>query len=234
MKPWLTLTLTASLIASSLPAAAQFPFPPAPRYAPPPRQQYPVPPAPPSTNWTRVRAIAPRSPIRVTAVGLGDQEHQYFVSATEHTLTLLTLGGLPRSAKRLALTLAGSHPELFQHPDQWAEFKDGKVRANPDGLFIGRRKIADLGDIAKTIDSGDVAEVLAEVTVQQPPGHDMDPEARGIAGLAFVGALYGTLAICKDKCGSAALLPILGAPIIAGILASRRSSHTMELIYRVR
>jgi hypothetical protein len=233
MKTALTLTLTASLIATSLPAAAQFPFPPAPRYAPPPRQQYP-PPAPASTNWTRVRAIAPRSPIRVTAVGLGDQDHQYFVSATDHALTLLTLGDLPRAAKRLALRLAGSHPELYEHPDQWAEFKDGKVRANPDGLFDCGRKIADLGDIAKTIDSGDVAEVWAEGTAPRRPGRDIDPEAGGIAGLAFVGALFGTIAVCKSSCGSAAALPIIGAPIIAGILASRRSNHTMELIYRVR
>ena len=233
MKTALTLTLTASLIATSLPAAAQLPFPPPPRYAPPPRQPFPAP-LPASFNWTRVRAIAPRSPIRVTAVGLGDQDHQYFVSATDHTLTLLTLGDLPRAAKRFALRLAGSHPELYEHPNQWVEFKDGKMRANPDGLFVGGRKIADLGDIAKTIDSGDVAEVSAEVIVQRPPGHDMDPEAAGVASLAFVGALYGTMALCKNQCGSAALLPILGAPIIAGILASRRSSHTMELIYRVR
>jgi len=29
-------------------------------------------------------------------------------------------------------------------------------------------------------------------------------------------------------------LPIFGAPIIAGMLAARRSGHAMQLIYRVR
>src|SRR5262252_10671400 len=102
MNAALPLTLAASLFATSLPAAAQFPYMPPPRYNTPP-QHYPPPPPQVTSDWARVRAIAPRSPVRVTAVGLGDQDHQYFVSATDHTLTLLTLGDLPRAAKRFAL-----------------------------------------------------------------------------------------------------------------------------------
>src|SRR5262245_54133768 len=104
MKAALTLTLTASLIAPSLPAAAQFPYTPPPRYAPPP--QYPLQPAPISSNWARVRALAPGSRVSVAAVGLGGQDHQYFVSASDRTLTILLLDGLPRSAKHLAIQLA--------------------------------------------------------------------------------------------------------------------------------
>src|SRR5215510_12402624 len=159
MKAALPLTLIASLIAASTPAAAQFPYTPPPRYNQPP-QQYPPPSlAAVSSDWTRVRAIAPRSPVRVTAVGLGDQDHQYFVSADDRSLTLLVLGDLPRSAKRLVIRLAGSHPEIFMAPARWMEFVDGKVRVNPDGVFVGKRKVADLSEIAKTIDAGEVAEV---------------------------------------------------------------------------
>jgi len=226
MKAPLTLTLAAALTTPPLPAAAQFPYMPPPRYTPPP------PYTAPSSDWARVRAIAPRSPIRVTAIGLGGQDHQYFVSASERTLTLLVVGGVPRSAKRLLIALAGSHPELFTAPDKWMEFRDGKARANPDGLFIGNRKIADLSDVAKTIDAGDVAEVAAELTVPRLPSRDVEPVSPLVAG-TFVAALYGTMALCKDRCGSAALLPILGAPFIAGALAARKTARVMQVVYRV-
>jgi hypothetical protein len=231
MNPALTLTLAAaSLVATSLPAAAQLPYMPPPRYNAPP-QRYPPPPPPVTSDWARVRAIAPRSPVRVTAVGLGDQEHQYFVSASDRTLTLLVLGTLPRSARPLLLTLAGSHPELFMAPSQWMEFTDRKVRVNPGGVFVGTRRVADLGEIAKTIDMGDVAEVSADVIVERPP-RDVEPSAVSIG--AFFAALYGTMAICKDKCGAAALVPILGVPIAAGIFDARRTEHAMRVVYRVR
>jgi hypothetical protein len=225
----LTFMLTI-LIVSSLPAAAQFPFMPPPR-SNAPAQRYPPPPPPVTSDWARVRAIPPRSPIRVTAVGLGDQDHQYFVSASDRALTLLVLGGLPRSAKPLVLKLVGSHPELFMLSQQWMEFTDRKVRVNPDGVFVGRRKVADLSEIAKTIDIGDVAEVAAEVVVEQPP-RDIEPSAVSIG--AFFAALYGTMAICKDKCGAAALVPILGVPIAAGIFDARRTEHAMRVVYRAR
>src|SRR5215471_11789762 len=145
MKAALTLTLTASLLASSLPAAAQFPYRPPPRSMPPP--QYPSTTRPVPSDWTQVRAIEPRSRVRVSAVGLGDRDHQYFVSASDRALTVLTVGALPRSAKELVLKLAGSHPELFISPQKWVEFAEGKVRANPDGIFVGKRKVADLSDV---------------------------------------------------------------------------------------
>jgi len=230
MNAALPLTLAASLFATSLPAAAQFPYMPPPRYNTPP-QHYPPPPPPVTSDWARVRAIAPRSPVRVTAVGLGDQDHQYFVSASDRTLTLLVVGGLPRVAKRLVIGLAGSHPELFTVPDKWMEFADGKARVNPDGLFVGKRKIADLSEIAKNIDVGDVAEVSAEVLIERPGG-DLEPSALSIG--AFFAALYGTMAVCKDKCGAAALVPILGVPIAAGIFSARRTEHAMRVVYRVR
>jgi hypothetical protein len=69
------------------------------------------------------------------------------------------------------------------------------------------------------------------VMVERPP-HDIEPSALSIG--AFFAALYGTIAICKDKCGSAALVPILGAPIAAEIFASRRTEHAMRVVYRVR
>jgi len=234
MKAAVTLTLTASLLASSLPAAAQFP------YRPPPRYQQPPPNTPPqfvpvtfTSDWRRVRAIEPRSRIRVSAVGLGDRDHQYFVSASDRTITLLVVGHLSRTAKRLVLELAGSHPDLFTVPEKWMEFADGRVRVNPDGVFDGRRKVADLSDIAKTVNADDVAEVAAEEIVQRPRSRDLEPLGPAVAG-TFVAALYGTLVLCKDRCGSAAILPILGLPILVGALVARKTPREMQVVYRVR
>ncbi len=226
VKPTVTLTLFASLVASSLPAAAQFPNMPQPRYAGPslPRSV--------SSDWRQVRAIAPRTPIRVRAVGLTDQDHQYFVSASERTLTLLTVGSLPRSTKQLLLKLAGSHPDLFTAPEKWMAFSDGKARVNPDGVFVGNRKVADLGDVAKTISAGEVAEVSAEMTIDRPP-HDIDSPSPAVIG-SFFAALYGTMAVCKDKCGSGALAVIIGVPIAVGMIAAGKTGHAMQVVYRAR
>jgi hypothetical protein len=233
MKTPFTLTLAASIFASSLPAAAQFPYAPPPRYQPPP-QYMPPPITPVSSDWTRVRAIEPRSQIRVAAVGLGDRDHQYFVSASDRTLTLLVVGDLPRAARRLVIGLAGSHPDLFMVPEKWMEFSDGRIRVNPDGLFVGHRKVADLSDFAKTIDAGDVAEVAAEMTVPRPLSRGLGDPPSALVPVAFVASLYGTLAICKNKCGSEAVLSILGVPLVVGLIAARHNRHAMQLVYRVR
>jgi hypothetical protein len=226
MRTTLTLTLSAALITSSLPAVAQLPYMPQPRYP------APSPPLPVSSDWMQVRAIAPRTPIRVRAVGLGDQDHQYFVSASERTLTLLVVGSLPRSAKQLLLKLAGSHPELFAAPEKWMEFADGKVRVNPDGVFVGNRKVADLGDVAKTLSAGEVAEVSAEMTIIRPP-HDIESPSPAVIG-TFFAALYGTMAVCKDKCGSGALAVIIGVPVAVGMIAAGKTGHAMQVVYRAR
>jgi hypothetical protein len=235
MKTALTLTLTASLIATSLPAAAQFPFPPAPRYAPPPRQtpQYPSPPPRVSSDWSHVRAIEPGSRIRVSAVGLRDRDNQYFVSASDRTLTLLVLGVLPRSAKPLVLRLAGSHPELFIAPQKWMEFTDGKVHVNPDGVFIGSRKAADLSDIAKTVEAKDVAEVSAWVRDFRPRPTPVDPALVGAAALPLSALLLG----CGDggHCNAGvAWGTLIGVPVALGVVHAVRANHreTLEVVYR--
>jgi hypothetical protein len=237
MKAALTLTLTASLIASSLPATAQLPYWPPPGYRQPPQPTPPpqyTPPTPASSNWTRVRAIAPGSRISVTAIGLGDQEHQYFVSASDRTLTLLHVGELPRSAKRLAIKLAGSHPELFMLPGKWMEFSDGRVRANPDGLFVGRHKVADLSAIANTIDSGDVAQVAAFVMDDRPAPMHIDP---GLAGAAAILPISALALACGDggHCSSGVAWGVLlGVPIIVGVVHAIRADRRtrQEVIYR--
>jgi hypothetical protein len=235
MKAALTLTLTVSLVASSLPAAAQFPYLPPPRRAPATQQYAPPPQAPPS-NWARVRAIAPGSRVRVTAVGLGGQDNQYFVSASDRNLTVLVVGGLPRSATHLAIHVAAEHPGLFMAPDKWMEFTEDHVRANPDGFFVRGRKVADLSEVAKTIDAGDVAEVTAMVRDDRPEPTHIDPGFEGVAAILPISAL--ALA-CGDggHCTTAAAWGILlGVPIAIGVVHGIRAHHRTrpEIVYRAR
>src|SRR5262245_49072 len=221
--------VAASLAASSASAQAL------PRYLPPPSQGQYVPPTP-SSDWARVRAIAPGSKITVTAVGLGGQDSQYFVSASDHALTLLVLDDpdLPKAARRLVIKLAGTHPDMFLLPQRWAEYRDGSVRVNPDGVFVRRRKVADLTDLSKTIDAGDVAEVARQVRVtRQRRPFEASPAEGAAALVPFLGlSLLG----CNGQCGRAALaVAAIGGPIIAAeIIAARKGSYATEIVYRVR
>jgi hypothetical protein len=228
MKAALPLTLTASLLASSLPAQAQqryFPPPPSQQYAPPP----------PSSDWTHVRAIAPGTKVAVEAVGLGGQDSQYFVSATDRAVTLLAPGDvdLSRGARRFLIELAGTHPDIFKSPQRWVEYRHGDVHVNPDGVFVRGRKVADLSEITRTVDAGDVAEVAKQV--RAPRRRDFGaPPAEGVAalipflGLSFLG--------CHNECGRAALaVAAIGGPIIAAeIITTRKPHYQMQVVYRVR
>jgi len=170
----------------------------------------------------------------VSAVGLGDRDHQYFVSASDRALTVLTVGALPRSAKELVLKLAGSHPELFIGPQKWMEFAEGKVRANPDGIFVGRRKVADLSDVAKTVDVGDVAEVSAWVKDDRPGPIPVDP---GLAGAAALLPLSALALACGDgvHCSAGVVWGVLiGVRVVLEVVHAIRADRRqrLEVIYR--
>jgi len=229
MRHALSLTLAVALLSSSFPVQAQR------RYLqPPPPQQYAPP--PPSSDWTHVAAIAPGTKVVVSAVGLAGQDDQYFVSATDRELTLLLLfdTSLSRRARAFVIKLAGTHPEMFVSPTRWAEYRDGPVGVNPDGVFIRGRKVADLSEITKVINAGDVAEVARHIRTPHHPANVGAPPAEGIAALVpFLG--LGFLG-CHSECGRAAVaIAAVGGPIIvASVIAARRANDTTEVVYRVR
>jgi len=219
MKSTCASTLIAALLASSPPAQAQ------PRYAYPPNVY----------DWSYVRALAPGTKVAVSAVGLGGQDSQYFVSATDKTLTLLVLGNadLPKPAKQFVIKVAGTDPEMFMSPQKWAEYRDGPVRVNPDGVFVRGRKVADLSEITKAIDAGEVAEVAKQVRAHRRRDFGASP-AEGIAALIPFLAL--SFLGCHNECGRAAVaVAAIGGPIIAGeIIAARKADYTTEVVYHAR
>jgi len=210
----------AALIVSSLPAQAQ------------PRYPYP----PNVFDWSHVAAIAPGTKVAVSAVGLGGQDSQYFISATDRELTLLVLGNvdLPRPAKEFVIKLADTHPDVFMSPQKWVEYRDGPVRVNSDGVFLRGRKVADLSQVIRVVRAGDVAEVTRQVRAPKRPRNFGGSPAEGIAALVpFLGL---TFLSCHNECGRAAVaVAAIGAPIIAAeIIAARRVDYTTEVVYRAR
>jgi hypothetical protein len=217
MKPWLTLTLTASLIATSLPAQAQ------------PGK---------TSDWAYVAAIAPGARVAVSAVGLGGQDSQYFISATDRELTLLTLANtdLPKPARTLVIKLAGTHPDIFMAPQRWVEYHDGSAGVTPDGVFVRGRKVADLSDITRTIRAGDVAQVSTWVKDDRPAPMPFDP---GLAGAAALLPLSALALACGDggHCSSGLGWGlILGVPAAVGIVHAVRAGRRqrLEVVYRAR
>jgi hypothetical protein len=131
------------------------------------------------------------------------------------------------------IKVAGTHPEMFMAPQKWVEYRDGPVRVNPDGVFVRGRKVADLSEITRTIDAGEVAEVAKQVKAHRRRDFGASP-AEGIAALVpFLG--LGFLG-CHNECGRAAVaVAAIGGPIIAGeIIAARKADYTTEIVYRAR
>jgi hypothetical protein len=230
MKPWLTLTLTVSLITSSLPAQAQ----PTHTYSPNNSSNN-------SSNlsdWAYVAAIAPGTKVAVSAVGLGGQDSQYFISATDRELTLLALANadLPTSARKFVIKLAGTHPDIFLAPQRWIEYGDGSSRVTPDGVFVRGHKVADLSDITRTLRAGDVAQVSTWVKDDRPAPMPFDPSVAGVAAILPLSALAlacGDGGHCSSGLGWGV---ILGVPAAVGVVHMVRAGRRQrqEVVYRAR
>jgi hypothetical protein len=218
MKPFLSLALIAALIAPTLasPAKAQ-PLPPLPR-----------------SNWYLVGTISAGTPIQAAYIGRR-QGQQYFISATDDTMTILTPDRLPRPARKALIDIASTTPRVLT-ATTWFESTVGSVRVTPDGIFVKTRRIAAVDEVVVTIARANVAEVSQEILV---PHHRRPPSPYGPDPGAEVGAISGvaggllTAAACKDRCPGFVLLAGFIAPLVAvPFLLSRQRDREIELVYR--
>ena len=219
MKSALSVTLVASLLLTSLAAAAE----------PQNISRSPL------SNWSRVRSIVAGSRINAAYVGRR-QDRQHFISATDEAMTVLTPERLPRAAREALIRIAETQPGFFT-ATKWAEFTDGSVHVTPDGIYVKRHRVAALEDVVTTVERGDVEEVSREIRVRRPlpraPMLGTDPiaETTAIGGsVAGTMLLYGT---CGESCPTWAYLAAIMGPIVAGvaILAKHRDRVT-EIVYR--
>lgn len=218
MKSVVSVALVATWLLQTVPASAQSP------------QFY----RPPNSNWARVRAMSAGESIQAAYVGRR-HGHQYFVAATDETLTVLTPDGLPRSARKMLIEIAESQPGFFT-TTTWMELTKGAVRINPDGIWLKNHRIAGLQDFVTTVDRGDVAEVWHEVFVHRvrvaPPLGAPDPDAAAGATAGVAGGLL-TYAACKGSCPSWLYVAGFVAPMVAvAVLLAHHRDHETELVYR--
>jgi len=218
MKSIISLAVALSLLLTSLPASAQWPQPSV-------RQL---------SNWSSVRTISAGAPINAAYVGRR-QEFQYFVSAGDETLTVLTPEHLPRAARRTLIEIARTQPDFFT-TTTWIEITHGKVRVNPDGIWVKGHRIAAVRDFVTTIERGDVAEVSQRIRVRRRHQFGEPPSPGEVAILGAGAVVAGPLLMkCGERCGPVVGWGLLlGVPAALGILSARRDDNqwTTVTIYR--
>lgn len=150
-----------------------------------------------------------------------------FVLTDQSGVTVLNLTGptLPGAATRVLRDMAFHHPEYFAAMQQSETFGEDDVRVGRDGVFVGNRKVTDLGEVVETIARNDVVEIRGPVV------------ARGSVLGAVLGGWLGFSAGAVPALGGAAAVlawPVLiGAVAAGGFLGSHWSSHeTQGVIYR--
>lgn len=217
MKPVVAIALVICLVGTSLPAAAQ----------PPSASQL--------SNWGRVRTIVPGTRIAIGIAG-PDEVQQYFLDATDDTVTLLDLTNrdLPRDARRTLVRIAETRPGLFT-ATRWTEATDGRVRVNQDGVFVNGHRIAALEDMVRTIDRGDVGEVYrlrrAQAGRSGPRDIALPPEVMAGTVLATSGVAAACHAHCDGAGGFLLVMSALFGPAIAWRMIRDRD-RVPDLVYR--
>jgi hypothetical protein len=185
------------------------------------------------SNWARVRTIVPGTRISVGIAG-PDEVEQYFLDATDETITLLDLTNrdLPRDARRVVIRTAAILPGLFT-ASRWIEVTDRHIRLNQDGVFVRGHRLVALEDVVKTIDRGDVGEIsrLRRAPASRPRDISVPPEV--VAGSIL--AASGVAAACNKRCdGGGGFILMLGAlfgPATAWRIIRDRE-RVPELVYR--
>ena len=189
-------------------------------------------------EWSRVRKLAPGTEIIVT-VESTQPGGRHVVRVGEFDLTVLNVAdlGLPAPVKDLLRGLAASHPDYFS-----AALRGGTVvlekgvRLRLDGVFVGDRKVADLGQVIETIARHNVGEIKIRQKGRGVWGH------LGPLGGYFVGGLSGGVvagfacqaAAGRDRCDTGAFLAgMLGGGIAGGVYGFRAAHReTEDVIYR--
>jgi hypothetical protein len=189
-------------------------------------------------EWSRVRKLASGTEIVVTLEGSQPGE-RYVVRADESDLTVLKVVDppLPAAAKDVLRGVASNHPEYFSAAQQGGTFVlEKSVRLRADGVFVGDRKVADLGQVVENIARNDVAEIKTRQKGRGVWGH-LGPLGGYVAGAmsgGFVAGFACQAAVGRDRCDTGAFLTgaLLGG-IAGGIYGFRAANRETEhLIYR--
>jgi hypothetical protein len=189
-------------------------------------------------SWWRVRAVDAGTEILVAVDGESPRAC-FFAIADENAVSVFHIDdSLPSSPAREVLRrVARRHPDRILAAQLGARFVlEHDVRLGPDGVFVGTRHVADLGQLIEHIPRHSVRSITRRVTGRGFWGR------LGPLGGYFVGALGGGYAAglaCRaaggaNRCDTGAFLT--GA-MVGGVAGGAYGWHaarreTEEVIYR--
>jgi hypothetical protein len=189
-------------------------------------------------RWSRVRKLASGTEIVVAVEGSPPGE-RYVVRADESVLTVLNLVDppLPAFARDVLRGVVSSHPEYFSAAQRGGVIVlEKSLRLSLDGVFVGDRKVADLGQVVENVSRHQVAEIKTRQQGRGLWGHV------GPLGGWFLGAMSGGLvagiacraAVGRDRCDTGAFgKGALVGGIVGGVHGFRAAHReTEDVIYR--
>ena len=112
--------------------------------------------------WADVRTLKPGTDVLVTVRG-SQPGRRVVVRATDSELAVLNLTdpALPQAARRALRDVVARDPDYVTRVDRRGTFVIGDARVAPDGVFVGDKKVADLGHIVERIPRDDLVATVA-------------------------------------------------------------------------
>jgi hypothetical protein len=189
-----------------------------------------------NSDWIGVLAVAAGSALRVDA-DRAETRLCRLVAADDRGITLVNTAGLPRAARRVVADAAESHPERLLNGA--AEFVEGNVRIDRDGLWTGSHLVLARDRLVQRIDKADVREIRYEAG-----GYGIDRKDATIIGMIAGAAIiyyFAAVISCgpgaaKAECQGIArmLMPVgAGAGAALGHFAGgHRKQPATGVVYR--
>lgn len=128
-------------------------------------------------NWSRVRALPVGARITVTIKGAQPAKRDFVAAGNDQLTVLSPSPDVPGDVVSRLLEMASTYPAVLAalqgltvvtQPSQALGQQD--LRVGPDGVFLGNRKVADLGQIVETIARADVAEIFRPGSTRRSVG----------------------------------------------------------------
>lgn len=186
--------------------------------------------------WSRARSLLPGTEVLVTT-NASRRALRYVLSVDETGISVIDLSdaALPRTVESVLRKIAANHPEYFTAARHSGYVLDKNVRLNPDGVFEGDRRLADLEQIVRSIPRPGIVELrLAHASIAPSVG------AGFLIGLG-AGFLLGTLNDCSG-CDDPGLVTLggtiwgagLGAAggLVIGSIKASSPSEAGAVVYR--
>ena len=145
---------------------------------------------PPTDLWRQLQRLSPGTEIDVTISERGTGR-RYFLTASDTELTTLNLTdpALPESAKNMLRSLVETNLEFLLATPPPGTYSEDNVRLGPAGIFIGEKRVGDLGEVVERVTRDRVVDVRrpggSPLVVNRPT--EIGVSATGVLTVAAIG-----------------------------------------------